>query len=129
MTDPFTTALGTSASAMRAQGTRIRIVTENIANADTPGFQRKQLSFEASGDTRKPGVDIKRIFADDAPLRQSYEPGHPLADANGYVLSSNVNPLIELADFRQAQRSYEASTSMFEQARSLYQRTIDLLRR
>lgn len=129
MTNPIATAMGTSASAMRAQGTRIRIVTENIANADTPGFHRKQLSFEASRDASLPGVEVKRVFADPAPLKRSYEPGHPLADANGYVVSSNVDPLIELADFRQAQRSYEASTSMFEQARSLYQRTIDLLRR
>lgn len=129
MSDPFMSAMGTAASAMSAQGTRIRVVAENVANAQTPGYRRKQLTFEEVGDGKETRVGIDRVFEDGAPLEQVYDPNHPLADAAGYVTLSNVNPLIELADLQQAQRSYEASMSAFEQARALYQRTLDLLRR
>jgi flagellar basal-body rod protein FlgC len=129
MPDPFLSAMGTAASAMSAQGTRIRVVAENVANAQTPGYRRKQLTFEevAGGDARRVAVD--RVFEDSAPLERVYDPSHPLADAAGYVELSNVNTLIELADLQEAQRSYEASLSAFDQARALYQRTLELLRR
>jgi flagellar basal-body rod protein FlgC len=129
MSDPFMSAMGTAASAMGAQGTRIRVVAENVANAETPGYRRKQLTFEevADGEARRVAVD--RVFEDDAPLERVYDPSHPLADAAGYVELSNVNTLIELADLQEAQRSYDASLSAFDQARALYQRTLDLLRR
>jgi flagellar basal-body rod protein FlgC len=129
MSDPFMSAMGTAASAMSAQGTRIRGVAENVANAQTPGYRRKQLTFEEVADGKDARVAIDRVFEDDASLEQVYDPSHPLADAAGYVTLSNVNPLIELADLQQAQRSYEASMAAFEQARALYQRTLDLLRR
>ena len=129
MADPFLSAMGIAASSMRAQGTRIRTVAENVANADSPGYRRKQVTFEevANGDSRR--VAIGRVLTDRSPLERVYDPGHPLADAAGYVTFSNVNPLIELADLQEAQRSYEASMAAFEQARALYQRTLDLLRR
>jgi flagellar basal-body rod protein FlgC len=129
MSDPFFTAMGAAASGMRAQGTRVRVVTENVANADTPGFRRKQVTFEevADGDARHVGVD--RVHEDRSPLARVHDPAHPLADDTGYVELSNVNPLIELADLQEAQRSYQASMAAFDQARALYQRTLDLLRR
>jgi flagellar basal-body rod protein FlgC len=129
MSDPFMSAMGTAASAMSAQGTRIRVVAENVANAQTPGYRRKQLTFEEVADGKHARLAIDRVFEDDASLEQVYDPNHPLADAAGYVTLSNVNPLIKLADLQQAQRSYEASMAAFDQARALYQRTLDLLRR
>jgi flagellar basal-body rod protein FlgC len=129
MSDPFMSAMGTAASAMSAQGTRIRVVAENVANAQTPGYRRKQLTFEEVADGKHARLAIDRVFEDDASLEQVYDPNHPLADAAGYVTLSNVNPLIKLADLQQAQRFYEASMAAFDQARALYQRTLDLLRR
>lgn len=120
-----------AASGMGAQSYRLRILGENIANADTPGFHRKTISFvnevdRATGVTQvKPG----RMTLDQSDLRQSYEPGHPLANERGLVTLSNVNPLIELADAREAQRSYQANLSIFDQARRMHTSTLDLLRR
>jgi flagellar basal-body rod protein FlgC len=129
MSDPFLTAMGVAVSGMRAQGTRVRVVTENVANADTPGFRRKQVTFEAIAGEAARGVAIDRIAQDRSPLQRVHDPAHPQADAAGYVELSNVNPLIELADLQEAQRSYQASMAAFDQARALYQRTLDLLRR
>lgn len=129
MNDPLGSAMASSASAMRAQGQRIRAISENVANADTPGFRRKQVIFEVAGRTEAAGVAVERVVRDPAPLTRVHQPWHPSADTEGYVLLSNVNPLLEVADFRQAQHSYDAALSMFEQARTLYQRTLDLLRR
>jgi flagellar basal-body rod protein FlgC len=129
MSDPFVSAMGVAASGMRAQGNRVRVVTENVANADTPGFRRKQVTFDEVAGTAAREVRIGRVFEDDAPLQRVHDPAHPLADAEGYVELSNVNPLIELADLQEAQRSYQASMAAFDQARALYQRTLDLLRR
>lgn len=129
MSDPFVAAMGMAASAMHAQGTRLRVVAENVANADTPGYRRKQVTFKEVADASVTRVSVDRILADGSPLDRVYDPGHPHADAAGYVEGSNVNPLIELADLQQARRSYEASLATFEQARALYQRTLDLLRR
>jgi flagellar basal-body rod protein FlgC len=129
MSDPFVTAMGVAASGMRAQGTRVRVVTENVANADTPGFQRKQVTFhEVAGDGTG-RVSVDRVLQDRSPLQRVHDPAHPLADAAGYVELSNVNPLIELADLQEAQRSYQAGMTAFDQARAFYQRTLDLLRR
>jgi flagellar basal-body rod protein FlgC len=129
MSDPFLSAMGVAASGMRAQGTRIRVVTENVANADTPGFRRKQVTFEEVADGDASRVDIDRVLEDRSALARVHDPSHPLADDAGYVELSNVNPLIELADLQEAQRTYQASMTAFDQARALYQRTLDLLRR
>jgi flagellar basal-body rod protein FlgC len=129
MSDPFLSAMGVAASGMRAQGTRIRVVTENVANADTPGFRRKQVTFEEVADGDASRVDIDRVLEDRSALARVHDPSHPLADDGGYVELSNVNPLIELADLQEAQRTYQASMTAFDQARALYQRTLDLLRR
>lgn len=129
MPDPFFTAMGVAASGMRAQGTRIRVVTENIANADTPGFRRKQVSFEEAADGAAKHVSVDRVLEDRSALERVHDPAHPLADEAGYIELSNVNALIELADLQEAQRSYQAGMTAFDQARALYQRTLDLLRR
>ncbi|MGH6942980.1 MAG: flagellar basal body rod protein FlgC [Geminicoccaceae bacterium] len=129
MPAPFVSAMGIAASGMRAQSTRIRVVAENVANADTPGYRRKEVAFDELAASDPGEVTVKRVFHDLAPLERVYDPGHPLADAAGYVELSNVNPLIELADLQEAHRSYEASLSAFEQARALYQRVLDILRR
>lgn len=129
MSDPFLTAMGTAASGMRAQGTRVRVVSENVANADTPGFRRKTVTFDEMAGDEAGRVGVDRVAEDRAPLQRVHDPSHPLADSDGYVELSNVSPLIELADLQQAQRSYQADLAAFEQAKALYQRTLDLLRR
>jgi len=124
-------AMKAAAAGMRAQSVRLRVVGENIANADTPGYHRKTVSFVDAFD-RAAGVARVRagpVEFDRGPLRESYEPGHPLADARGLVTLSNVNPLIEIAAAREAQRSYQANLSIFDQARRMTSGTLDLLRR
>lgn len=118
--------LSLSSSGMQAQAMRLRHVTENIANADTPGYRRKSVSFlaEASGEVR-PGP----VRLDPAEPQQIFDPGNPLADAAGYYKGSNVDLVIEIADAREAQRSYEANLRMFDQARQMTQDLLELLRR
>jgi flagellar basal-body rod protein FlgC len=124
-------AMFSASDGMRAQSVRLRLIGENVANSDTPGYHRKQVSFEtvldrASGaSTVKPG----RVRLDPSPFRESYEPGHPLADAQGIVSFSNVNTLIEIADAREANQSYQANLTIFDQARRMYGGVLDLLRR
>ena len=127
----FSDAMNITASGMRAQAARIRHVSENIANADTPGYQRKTVSFramvEAGTDTGL--VETGRVRLDDSPLQQIYDPSHPLADANGNYDGSNVNLLLEIADAREAQRSYEANLKLFDQVRQMSSSLMDILRR
>lgn len=124
-------AMRAAASGMRAQSFRMRLVGENLANADTPGFSRKTVGFQSEMD-RARGVELVKtgpVVLSDAPANQSYEPGHPLADGRGMVTMSNVNPLIEIADAREAQRSYQANLKVFEQSREMRSGLMDLLRR
>ena len=120
-----------SASGMEAQSTRLRHVSENIANVDTPGFRRKLVSFETA--TARPGepalVETGRVRLDPSELPLVHDPGHPLADENGNYRGSNVDLVIEIADARQAQRSYEANLKMFDQARQMTTSPLDLLRK
>jgi flagellar basal-body rod protein FlgC len=127
----FSDTLRILASGMRAQGQRLRHVSENISNADTPGYRRKTVSFnEVMEQGRGTGrVEVGNVRLDRSELRQVYEPGHPLADQSGMVQSSNVNLVLEIADAREAQRSYEASLKMFEQTRRMSSQLYDLLRR
>ena len=127
-----------SAAGMRAQGTRLRVISENIANAQSTGdsagaapYRRKTISFENELD-RSLGlnlVQVGRIGLDRSEFVRRYEPGHPAADDDGYVLFPNVNTLVEANDMREAQRSYEANLSVIEASRSMLQRTVELLRR
>ena len=121
----FSDALATSASGLRAQATRLRHVSENIANADTPGYHRKTVSFEAEIDNGR----ATGAVAATPPRLDHRDPGHPLADEAGYYAGSNVDLVIEIADAREAQRSYEANLKMFDQARQMSSALLDLLRR
>lgn len=106
---------------------RLRHVSENIANADTPGYHRKVFSFQDNMDTGQVGLGPVRL--DRSPLTSIYDPGHPLADDTGHYDGSNVDLVIEIADAREAQRSYEANLRLFDQARQMTQSLFDLIRR
>lgn len=120
-------SLTLSASGMQAQASRLRHVSENIANADTPGFQRKMVSFREVMDTG--AVVTGPVRLDQSDLQKIYDPGHPLADDTGHYDGSNVDLVIEIADAREAQRSYEANLKLFDQARQMTQSLFDLIRR
>lgn len=124
-------AMSAAAGGMRAQSVRLRLIGENVANADTPGYHAKRVSFEAVLDraTGAAGVEPGRVRLDRSPFRESYEPGHPLADERGIVTYSNVEPLIEMTDAREANRSFQANLTIFDQARRMYGAVLDLLRR
>ncbi|WP_448661362.1 flagellar basal body rod protein FlgC [Sphingomonas sp. CJ20] len=130
-------SLGVSASGLRAQSLRMRVIAENLANQDsvatTPGgnpYRRRVASFQAEVDrsTGATGVKLTSIQNDTSDFTRVYQPGHPAADAQGYVLKPNVSGLVEAADMKAAQRSYEANLSAIEAAKSLTMRTIDLLK-
>ena len=126
----FSKALSVSASGLNAQSSRIRHLSENISNADTPGYRRKTIPFEtAFGAEGVATVEPGRVSLDRTELERVYDPSHPMADDTGHYDGSNVNLLIELADAREAQRSYQANLKMFEQARSMSSSLMQLLRR
>ena len=127
----FNDSLSVSASGLKAQAQRLRHVSENIANADTPGYRRKTVPFEAefSGPRDAARVETGRVRLDHSDLTRVYDPGHPLADTSGHYAGSNVDLVIEIADAREAQRSYEANLKMFEQARQMSASLLELLRR
>ena len=124
-------ALHLAASGMRAQSERLRHTAENIANTDTPGYRRKLVTFEESIRFGRPSgeVEASRLRLDQTELPRLYDPSHPLADEDGYYLGSNVDLVIEIADSREAGRSYEANLKMFEQTRQMGASLLDLLRR
>lgn len=123
--------LSIAASGMRAQSIRLQRVTENVANADTPGYHRKLTEFQrASVAADAIGtVVVAPPRLDLSDPKQIYDPANPLADENGYYQGSNVNLVVEIADAREAQRSYEANLKMFEQARQMAEGLLGLLRR
>lgn len=120
-----------AATGMKAQSERLRRISENIANAETPGYRRKLVSFEEQVQFGRPtgGVEVSRTMLDRSDLPQIYDPAHPMADEAGYYDGSNVNLVIEIADSREAGRSYEANLRMFEQSRQMSASLLDLLRR
>ncbi|PTS90503.1 flagellar basal body rod protein FlgC [Sphingomonas sp. HMWF008] len=131
------TTMAVSASGLRAQSLRMRVIAENLANADsvarTPGgdpYRRRLPTFSSEVDrqTGAAGVRVASIESDKSDFQRVYQPGSPAADANGYVKKPNVNSLVEGADMKAAQRSYEANLSAIEAAKSLTMRTIDLLK-
>ncbi|MEI5681214.1 flagellar basal body rod protein FlgC [Mesorhizobium sp. CGMCC 1.15528] len=135
--DALTATLKVAASGLTAQSERLRIVSENLANAQstgsTPGadpYQRKTIIFSAEVD-RAVGastVDIAAINRDQSAYPVEFLPGHEAADENGYVKMPNVNVLVEMADMTEANRSYEANLQVVKQARDLISMTIDLMR-
>ena len=127
----FLKSMSAAASGMNAQGFRMRVVSENVANADTPGYRRKIISFDNIYDAKSQvnKVSIRDLGLDQSPLETVHNPSHPMADDNGNVSMSNVSLMIEMADGREASRSYEANLSTFQQARQMYSSLLDLLRR
>jgi len=129
-------SLNISAAAMKAQGTRIKVIAENLANADstaeTPGdlpYRRKTVSFKNELD-RNLGADtvrVAKIGVDRTDFQRRYDPTHPSADAEGYVLMPNVNSVVETMDMQEAQRSYEANLTVIEASRSMLTKTIGIL--
>ena len=134
----ITNAMQIAVSGLQAQGTRIRVVSENIANANSTAssptdlpYRRQVVTFRNEFD-REMGanlVSVDRVHRDNGEFSRRYQPGHPSADPNGYVLYPNVNSLIEMTDLREAQRSYEANLNVINSARQVLQQTVELLRR
>ncbi len=123
--------LSLSASGMKAQSTRLRHISENISNVDTPGYHRKTVAFEPlqSGSRDMGHVVTGPVQLSNSQLERVYDPAHPMADATGYFDGSNVDLVVEIADARQAQRSYEANLKMFDQARQMTSSLFELLRK
>lgn len=125
-----------AAAGMAAQGTRLRVVAENLANADStaqvPGgepYRRKIVSFRSALD-RETGTETVRVAGvrpGPGEFQRRFEPAHPAADGEGYVLVPNVNPLIEIMDMREAQRSYQANVTVIEAAKAMIGRTLEIL--
>lgn len=127
----FENTLSVAASGMEAQAMRLRYISENIANTDTPGYHRKTAPFEVElvhGDTTG-RVKLGDVALDPADPARIFDPGNPMADDSGYYDGSNVDMVVEIADAREAQRSYEANLRLFDQARQMSQSLLDLLRR
>jgi flagellar basal-body rod protein FlgC len=133
----FLKSIGIAASGLRAQAGRMRVIAENVANADsTPQragqdpYRRKVASFRSdldrALDARVVGMGRPRL--DQTEFRLKHEPGHPSADANGYVKYPNVNEVVEMTDMREAQRSYEANLNVIGATRRMIQRTLDILK-
>jgi flagellar basal-body rod protein FlgC len=133
----FFRTLAIAASGLRAQSGRMRVISENIANADstpsTPGadpYRRKiptfQLEFDRALDVNL--VELGKPETDKSAFQLKYEPGHPAADKNGNVKYPNVNSLLEMTDMREAQRTYEANINVITATRRMIQRTIDILK-
>ena len=133
----FIKTLAIAASGLRAQAGRMRIISQNIANADStpssPGadpYRRKIPTFHSEFDRALDVqlVELGKVQTDQSDFRLKYEPGHPAADANGNVKYPNVNPLVEMTDMREAQRSYQANINVVTATRRMLQRTIDILK-
>lgn len=130
-------ALAISASGMRAQATRLRVVAENIANRDstgeTPGadpYRRRTVTFQNRLD-RSLGAEtvrVARVGTDSREFPTRFDPGHPAADARGYVRTPNVDTIVEMMDMQEAQRSYSANLGVLEATRGMLTRTIEALR-
>jgi len=133
----FLKSITIAASGLRSQAGRMRVISENIANADStatqPGadpFRRKIPTFRSDLDRALDArtVALGRVRTGPTAFRLKYEPGHPSADANGNVKYPNINPLVEMTDMREAQRSYEANINVISATRRMIQRTLDILK-
>lgn len=126
-----------SSAGLKTQQDRLKVVAENIANAESTGtrpgdlpYRRKTITFKNALD-RETGVRMvktDKVDVDRSALPRKYEPGNPLADNQGYVLQPNVNPINELIDMREARRSYEANVDVIESSKAMLSQTISLLR-
>jgi flagellar basal-body rod protein FlgC len=131
-------AMTQAAKGIKAQGVRMRVISENMANSDATAdtadqdpYRRKIVNFKSVLDkvTGQRTIEVDRIVPDRSEFVLKHEPGHPAADKNGYVKTPNVNPMVEMMDMREAQRSYEANLGVIDIAKSMLMRTLDLLSR
>jgi flagellar basal-body rod protein FlgC len=135
-TSAASAAMNIAASALRAEQARMRIIAENIANADSTAptaggqpYRRQTPVFQPTQVAGGEGVKMTKVVPDQTPFRQEYQPGNPAAGPNGYVQMPNVDPLVEALDMREAQRAYDANLNVIETARSMQLRTLDLLKK
>jgi len=126
--NPFEATMLQAASGMRTNAQRITVSAENVSNVDTPGYQRKILTTE-----QRFGSEVTfgamRTALDQTPGELEFNPSHPMADGEGYITLSNVSLVTEMADLREANRTYEANLNSFKQARSMYSSLLEVLRR
>ncbi|WP_323765217.1 flagellar basal body rod protein FlgC [Marinovum sp.] len=135
--DLLKSILTVAASGMQAQGERLKVVSENVANANSTGaapgadpYRRKTITFQEmlDRDAGTSGVAVAEIGRDTTEFQLRYDPAHPAADTDGFVKVSNVNTIIEMANMREASRSYQANLNMFETGRSMRSQLLDLLK-
>lgn len=133
----FMKSIAIAASGLRAQSGRMRVIAENVANADSipsrageKPYQRKVATFQQKLDTELGAqtVQLGKIKKDQSAFKSRYEPGHPQADAKGFVQRPNVDTVIETLDMREAQRSYEANLNVITATRRMLARTLEILR-
>ncbi|KIZ41667.1 MULTISPECIES: flagellar basal body rod protein FlgC [Rhodopseudomonas] len=133
----FARSMGIATSGLRAQAGRMRVISENIANAESTAltvggdpYRRKVPTFTSTLDRALDAkvVTLGRVVPDSSDFRVKYEPSNPVADAAGNVKYPNVNPLVEMTDMREAQRSYEANLNIISATRRMIQRTLDILK-
>lgn len=124
-------------SGMKAQAQRLRVISENMANADSVGirpgenpYRRQVVTFKDYVDPQTGAklVKVAKVLPDESPFQMKYAPNHPAANAEGYVALPNVNPLVEMMDMKEAQRSYDANLSMMQTARDMNSKILDVLK-
>jgi flagellar basal-body rod protein FlgC len=137
MLDPLQASIRIAASGLQAQSLRLRVVTENIANAQSTGsapgaapYARKTVSFENQMDRALGAsvVEVRSIGVDSSPFKLEHDPGNPAADENGMVKMPNVDVLVELADMREANRTYEANLQVAKQSAEMLNTTVSLMK-
>lgn len=137
MSGNLTVSADVAASGMRVQAERLKVIAQNMANADsvstTPGgepYRRQVVSFQnyIDQETGAQMVRVDKVVKDDSPFEKKYTPNHPAADAQGYISLPNVNPLIEMMDMKEAQRAYDANLNMVKTAREMNSSVLDILK-
>jgi flagellar basal-body rod protein FlgC len=132
---PSNLAVAAATSALKAEQSRMRVIAENMANADSTSpvhggdpYRREVPVFEPKMVNGAKGVAMTRVVADDSQFGSEYAPGHPAADAQGYVKLPNVNPMMEAIDMRSAQRAYQANLSVIETANEMDTSTLSIIK-
>ena len=137
MTGNLSVSADIAVSGMKAQAERLRIISENMANAESVGvrpgedpYRRQVVTFKnyVDEETGAQLVKVDKVIADRSPFQMKYMPNHPAANAEGYVALPNVNPLVEMMDMKEAQRSYDANMSMMQTARDMNSKILDILK-
>ena len=137
MVNTLSTAADIGVSGMRAQSQRLKVISENLANSESlstrPGgkpYQRQVVTFREylDRDTGAKMVKVDKVTKDNSQFEKRYMPGNPAADADGYVLMPNVNPLVEMMDMKEAQRSYDANMAVVKASRDMSTRALDILK-